>query len=61
MRHERQIGTNLIIVNALDEQAPMVEDLLDTLAQLDAKGPALHEGMHIGYGRITLLAEMRGL
>ncbi len=58
MKHTRKIGVHTIVVWGSEQLGPMIEDLLDTLAQLDAKGPPLDVGTHIRYGWITLtLAE----
>jgi hypothetical protein len=57
MEHRRKIGGNVIIVSVADDLGPLAEDLLDTLAKLDAKGPTLHDGSRIAYGWTLLTLE----
>ncbi|WP_437942620.1 immunity protein Imm33 domain-containing protein [Sorangium sp. So ce341] len=56
MRLTRTIRGNQIVVNVPPSLAPLGDDLLTKLAELDAKGPGLREGSTIAFGwaKLTL-------
>lgn len=63
MKLTRRIGKHPVTIQFADDLKPQAEALLDKLAELDAKGPPLHDGSVIDFGwsRLTLEAEDDGL
>jgi hypothetical protein len=59
MKLTRRIANKQVTIHGADDLKPQAEALLDKLAELDAKGPALHAGSVIDFGwsRLTLEAE----
>ena len=59
MKLTRKIGQHEITVHVAPSLAPLAEDLLTTLAELDARGPVLQAGSTIGFGWSTLTLEAK--
>jgi hypothetical protein len=57
MRLSRNIGAHVVVAHVPPSLAPLGEDLLAKLAELDAKGPPLHEGSTIAFGWAKLTLE----
>jgi len=60
MKLTREIGGKRIAVHVPPSLAPLGEDLLEKLAELDAKGPPLSDGSTIAFGWTQLTLEERG-
>jgi hypothetical protein len=63
MRYRRQVGPFHVVAECAGDLRPQAEGLLEVLAKLHARGPALHDGtaVQFGWSLLRLLADDKEL
>src|SRR5438552_10115503 len=56
MKYSRQIGSHVVVAECGEDLSDQANALLETLEQLDARGPPLHDGsvIEFGWSRLVL-------